>query len=115
VTWEQRIMTGDVKFEPSQDLPDFPYASFAESLGLRGIRVDHPAQLADAWDQALSSDRPVVLEAITDPNVPPLPPHITMEQAKNFAEAMLKGDPEKASVLRQTSKQLMEGFVPHDR
>jgi pyruvate dehydrogenase (quinone) len=115
VTWEQRIMTGDVKYEASQNLPDFPYASFAESLGLRGIRVDGPEQLADAWDRALSSDRPVVLEAITDPNVPTLPAHITLEQAKKFTESMLKGDPDEAAVLRQASKQFLESFISHDR
>ncbi|HSV12880.1 MAG TPA: thiamine pyrophosphate-requiring protein [Tepidisphaeraceae bacterium] len=81
VTWEQRIMTGDIKFNASQDLPDFPYAHFAESIGLKGIRVEHPDQLGDAWDRALNSDRPCVLEAITDPDVPTLPPHITLQQA----------------------------------
>ncbi len=115
VTWEQRIMTGDVKFEPSQDLPDFPYARFAESIGLRGIRVEDPTRVADAWGEALSSDRPVVLEAITDPNIATLPPHITLEQAKKFMESMLKGDPEEAAVIKQASKQLIESFASHDR
>src|SRR6185312_7138083 len=76
VTWEQRVMMGDPKFEASQDLPDFQYAHYAESLGLMGIRVDNPDQVADAWQRALSADRPVLLEAITDGEVPPLPPHI---------------------------------------
>src|SRR5207237_4052720 len=75
VTWEQRIMTGDIKFNASQDLPDFPYAAFAESIGLRGIRVDRPDPVGAAWERALSADRPVVFEAITDPDVPTLPPH----------------------------------------
>ena len=82
VTWEQRAMEGDPRYEASQQLPDFPYARYAELIGLRGIRVDDPDQVADAWEQALTADRPVVLEAITDPEVPPLPPHITLEQAK---------------------------------
>src|SRR5437762_11046380 len=81
VTWEQRAMSGDPKFEGSQALPDFPYARYAELLGLKGIRVDSPDQAASASDEALSADRPVVLEAVTDPEVPPLPPHITIEQA----------------------------------
>src|SRR5581483_4331102 len=80
VTWEQRIMTGDIKFDASQDLPDFPYARYATD---RGLRVDHPWEVARACDEALHSDRPVVLEAITDPDVPTLPPHISLEQAKN--------------------------------
>jgi pyruvate dehydrogenase (quinone) len=113
VTWEQRIMTGDIKFEASQDLPDFPYASFAESIGLRGLRVDDPEKLGDAWDQALSSDRPVVLEAITDPDVPTLPPHITLEQAHNFTKTLLKGDPNEAGIIKQAVKGMVQGLLPH--
>ena len=82
VTWEQRIMEGDVRYLARQELPDLPYASFAESIGLRGIRVNRPEMVADAWDRALASDRPLVLEAVTDPDVPPLRPHITLDQAK---------------------------------
>src|SRR5919108_1239197 len=82
VTWEQRVLAGDAKLEASQVIPDFPYARYAELLGLKGIRVDHPDAVGDAWDEALAADRPVVYEAITDPEVPPLPPHITFEQAK---------------------------------
>src|SRR5579884_3222416 len=79
VTWEQRIMAGDIKFSASQDLPDFPYARFAEEIGLKGIRVDKPDFVGAAWEEALSADRPVILEALTDPNTFILPPHITME------------------------------------
>lgn len=71
VTWEQRVMEGSLKFEASQSLPDFDYARFAESIGLTGIRVDDPEKLGDAWARAFAADRPVVLEARTDPNVPP--------------------------------------------
>ena len=113
VTWEQRIMEGDIKFNASQDLPDFPYAKFAESIGLMGIRVDHPQQLGEAWDEALAADRPVIFEAITDPNVPPLPPHITLKQAKNFATSLLKGDPEEAGIVKQAVKGMVESFLPH--
>lgn len=114
VTWEQRIMTGDIKFEASQDLPDFPYARFAEAAGLRGIRVNDPDQIGDAWDQALASDRPVVLEAMTDPDVPTLPPHITLQQAKNFASTLWKGDAEEAGIVKQAVKQMVQSFVPHE-
>jgi pyruvate dehydrogenase (quinone) len=113
VTWEQRIMVGDVKFEASQNLPDFNYAHYAESLGFRGIRVDHPDQLADAWDAALRSDRPVVFDAVVDGNVPPLPPHITLEQAKNFATALLKGDPNEEGIVKQAIKGMMDSIMPH--
>jgi pyruvate dehydrogenase (quinone) len=108
VTWEQRAMVGDPKFEASQDLPDFPYARLAELIGLMGIRVDQPEQLADAWERALSADRPVVLEAYADPDVPPLPPHITFKQAKAYASAILKGDPDSADILSASVKQILD-------
>ncbi|HEX3730190.1 MAG TPA: thiamine pyrophosphate-requiring protein [Opitutaceae bacterium] len=107
VTWEQRIMMGDIRFTASQELPDFPYASFAESIGLRGIRVERPDQLETAWDQALSSDRPVVLEAISDPDTPTLPPHITLDQAQKFTETLLRHDPNEGGIIKQTLKNLM--------
>jgi pyruvate dehydrogenase (quinone) len=101
VTWEMRAMEGDTEYRASQELPDFPYADYAELIGLRGIRVDTPEAIAGAWDRALASDRPVVLEAITDPDVPPLPPHITLKQARSFGMALLKGDPHEAGILKQ--------------
>jgi pyruvate dehydrogenase (quinone) len=112
VTWEQRAMEGDPKFEGSQDLPDFPYARYAELVGLKGIRVDTPDQVGQAWDQALAADRPVVLEAITDPEVPPLPPHITIEQAKALSSALIKGDPASGEIIKQSFKQKVEEFFP---
>src|SRR5581483_9652941 len=101
VTWEQRIMAGDIKFEASQDIPDFPYARYADSIGLAGIRVEHPDEIAGAWERAFASDRPVVFEAITDPNVPTLPPHITFKEARNFASALLKWDPNEGGIITQ--------------
>jgi len=115
VTWEQRAMAGDPKFDASQNLPDFPYARYAEELGLGGIRVDTPDALGDAWERALSADRPTVLEAIVDPNVPPLPPHITLEQARHFLSSVLGGDAEALGFIKQTAKDAAEGILPHRR
>jgi pyruvate dehydrogenase (quinone) len=112
VTWEQRAMSGDPKFQGSQDLPDFPYASYAELLGLKGIRVDSPDQIAGAWDEALAADRPVVYEAVTDPEVPPLPPHITLEQAKALSSALISGDPATGEIIKQAFKQKAQEFMP---
>jgi pyruvate dehydrogenase (quinone) len=112
VTWEQRAMEGNPKFEGSQELPDFPYARYAELIGLKGIRVETPDQVAPAWDAALSADRPVVYEAVTDPEVPPLPPHITIEQAKALSSAMLAGDPDAGSIVRQSFSQKVQEFLP---
>jgi pyruvate dehydrogenase (quinone) len=105
VTWEQRAMSGDPRFAASQDLPDFPYARYAELIGFKGIRIDSPDAVGPAWDEALAADRPVLLEAVTDPNVPPLPPHISLEQAKALASALTGGDPEARGVVRETVRQ----------
>lgn len=107
VSWELRVMTGDPKFSGSQDVPDFPYAEYARSLGLMGVRVDDPDKIADGWDQVLSADRPAVLEVITDPNVPPLPPHITFKMMKKYAETLLKGDPDEMGIISSTWKSEM--------
>jgi pyruvate dehydrogenase (quinone) len=115
VTWEQRVMQGDPKFEASQTLPNVPYHRFAELIGLRGLYVDHPEEVGAAWDEALASDRPVVLEVKTDPNVPPLPSHITLEQARNFGLSLIKGDPQEKGVIRETMRQVMSGLFPDRR
>jgi pyruvate dehydrogenase (quinone) len=112
VTWEQRVMEGDPKFEASQQIPDVAYHQFAELIGLKGIFVDDPAQLGAAFDEAFASDRPVVLEVKTDPNVPPLPPHITVKQAKAFASTLLQGDPAQGSVIVDTAKQVLSSVLP---
>jgi pyruvate dehydrogenase (quinone) len=112
VTWEQRAMEGNPKFEGSQDLPDFPYARYAELVGLKGIRVETPDQVGPAWDEALNADTPVVYEAITDPEVPPLPPHITIEQAKALSSALLAGDPNAGRIVRQSFSQKLQEFLP---
>ena len=81
-------------------------------IGLRGIRVDSPDAVGHAWDQALASEVPVVLEARTDPEVPPLPPHITLQQARAFASALRKGDPHARGVIRQTIRDKIEELIP---
>ncbi len=112
VTWEQRAMEGNPKYEASQELPDFPYARYADLIGLTGIRVDEPDQIAAAWEEALDSRRPCVLEAVTDPDVPPLPPHITLEQARALTFALVKGDPDFGDIVRQSFKQKIEEALP---
>jgi pyruvate dehydrogenase (quinone) len=101
VTWEMRAMEGAPKFVESQQLPEVSYADFANSLGLLGIVVDEPGQVGPAWDQALAADRPVVLDVRTDPDIPPIPPHATFEQAKDAALALLKGDANRWGVLKE--------------
>jgi pyruvate dehydrogenase (quinone) len=113
VTWEMRAMMGDPKFEASQVIPDFDYAAYAELAGLHGIRVDAPEQVGAAWDDALAADRPVVIDAVTDPNVPPLPPHISFQQAKAMLQSLLKGDPDAGDVVRQSFRGKIEELLHH--
>jgi pyruvate dehydrogenase (quinone) len=112
VTWEQRAMNGDPKFEGSQGLPDVHYARFAELIGLRGIRVESPDDIGLAWEQAFAADRPTVLDIVTDPEVPPLPPHISLEQAKSFASAVLGGDPASRRLITQSLRQKVAEALP---
>jgi pyruvate dehydrogenase (quinone) len=110
VTWEQRATHGDAKFQASQELPDFPYARYAELIGLQGIRIHDAAHVDPAWHAALSASRPVVIEAIVDPDVPPLPPHINFEQAASLLKAILKGDPDASGIIRQSTRELAAGL-----
>ena len=114
VTWEQRVMEGNPKFEATQKLPDVPYHRFAEMIGLAGIFVDDPDKLGAAWDQALISPRPVVLEVKTDPEVPPLPPHITLDQAKKFTSMLAKGDPDEGGAIKGAVKQVLANVFGGD-
>jgi len=113
VTWEMRAMEGAPKFTESQRLPDVDYAAFAASLGLEAIAVDKPGDIGPAWDRALAADRPAVLDVRTDPDVPPIPPHATFEQAKNAAEAMIKGDEDRRGVIVEGVKTKVQEFLPH--
>jgi pyruvate dehydrogenase (quinone) len=105
VTWEQRANAGDRRFDASQLLPSFPYADYAKLLGLGGIRVDRPEAVKLAWEEALSSDRPVVLEMVVDANVPPVPPHVSGKQIKSYVKALMNGDPEAMEVVKATARE----------
>jgi len=113
VTWEQRALQGDPMYPATQQIPDFPYARFAELIGLHGVRVEEPDRIGQGWDEALAADRPAVLEAVVDPEVPPLPPHISLEQAKHFAQAALAGDPHRTRMIRQSLRQMVDALLPN--
>jgi pyruvate dehydrogenase (quinone) len=111
VTWEQRVMSGDPKLEVSQELPDFDYAGYARLLGLHGIRVEHPEQVGAAWEEALAAGRPALIDVVTDPEVPPLPPHITFDQARSLTHALAKGDRAGPRIIREALKGKLAEFV----
>jgi pyruvate dehydrogenase (quinone) len=113
VTWEQRVMAGDPKLEASQDLPAVDYAGFAESLGLAAVRMERPEDVAPGWERAFSAGRPCLVQARVDPSVPPLPPHITFEEARKYMESILKGDPDRGAMVVRSWKDAIESFLPH--
>jgi pyruvate dehydrogenase (quinone) len=115
VTWEMRALGGSPKFVESQALPDVSYSNFATSLGLHAIDVRHPDEIASAWSKALGADRPVVLDVYTDPDVPPIPPHATVEQLEDAGKAMLAGDEGAAGVVRTGLKHKVQEFLPSRR
>src|SRR5919201_2250129 len=112
VTWEQRALQGDPKNPITQDIPEVNYAAYADLIGLKGVRVETPDEIESAWDQAFSADRPVVVDALCDPNVPPLPPHISVKEAKAFITALRKGDPDARAVIEQSFKEKILEFLP---
>ena len=113
VTWEQRVLSGDPKFEGSQNLPKFNYAEYAKNLGLNGIRMEKPEDIKPAWEEALRTDKPIIIDALVDPDVPPLPPHIKFDQAKAYLKALFKGDPDGKGIIKQSFKDTLESFLPH--
>ncbi|MCE0762623.1 thiamine pyrophosphate-requiring protein [Pseudonocardia kujensis] len=115
VTWELRAMGGSPKFEESQSLPDVSYADFARGLGLEAITVRDPDELGPAWERVLAADRPAVLDVYCDPEVPPIPPHVTLDQAKSALEAVLKGDPSAAHLVVEGAKTKLQEFIPGRR
>jgi pyruvate dehydrogenase (quinone) len=111
VTWEQRVMSGDPKYVASQELPDFPYARYAQLVGIEGIEVGKADDVRPALEKAMSLKLPVVIEFHTDPEVPPLPPHITFEQAKNFMSSIIKGDPHRWRMIKQSTKDMWSSLA----
>lgn len=112
VTWEQRVMEGDPKYEASQRLPALPYANYADLLGLQGIRVERAEDVGPAWERALSSSVPTLVEMVTDPDVPPLPPHISAKETKAFLSALLHGDPDSLGIMLASFKEEWETLFP---
>jgi pyruvate dehydrogenase (quinone) len=112
VTWELRAMGGAPKFEESQSLPEVSYADIARAMGLRSITVDDPEAVGPAWDEALAADEPTVLDVRTDPEVPPIPPHVTYEQMKSTAEALAKGDPNGWHLVAEIAKNKAAELLP---
>jgi pyruvate dehydrogenase (quinone) len=106
VSWEQRVLEGDPKFPESQDVPAFSYAEYAKLVGFTGLTIDEPGKIVPMLEQALQSPTPVLIDVLTDPNVPPLPPHVSAKQARNYLAAIAKGDPDALKIVRASIREL---------
>jgi pyruvate dehydrogenase (quinone) len=115
VTWELRAFSGSPTVPMTQAIPDVDYAGFAAGLGLGAVSVDNPDALGSAWDQALTASRPTVLDVRTDPNVPPIPPHATFEQALNAAKSVVHGDPHRWGYIKEGLKTKAQELLPGHR
>jgi pyruvate dehydrogenase (quinone) len=113
VTWEMRAMAGAPKFAESQTLPDVDFAGFAASLGLNAMAIKDADELGNAWRNALSADRPTVLDVYTDPDMPPIPPHATWDQFKAATAAVLSGDEDRVGFVKVGLKTKAQEFLPH--
>ena len=107
VTWELRALGGTPKIEETQNIPDFDYAQFAERLELGGVRISAADKVIPAWEAALAADRPFVIDAVVDPTILAMPPHVTLEQTKNYLAAILKGDREATYAMWRSFKDLV--------
>ncbi|HWC38253.1 MAG TPA: thiamine pyrophosphate-requiring protein [Acidimicrobiales bacterium] len=112
VTWEMRAMGGAPKFVDSQTIPDVSYASFAADIGFVAIEVHEAGEIEDAWTRALTSHRPALLDIYSDPDVPPIPPHATVDEVKAVGKAMLSGDEDTSGVVRTGVKHKIQEFLP---
>ena len=112
VTWEQRVMEGDAKFDASQRIPHMPFAEFARLIGLGAARVERAEQIEDAVREAFAADRPFVIDAMTDPEEPPLPPHITFTQAQDYAKSFLGAPSDGLAGMVNAMREKVDEFVP---
>jgi pyruvate dehydrogenase (quinone)/pyruvate oxidase len=96
IKWEQLVFLGNPEYEC--DLQPIDFAAAARAFGATGFTIEDPAECGSVLDQALATRGPVVIEAVVDPFVPPMPPKVTVEQARHFAEALAKGTPNRKQI-----------------
>ncbi|WP_341770740.1 thiamine pyrophosphate-requiring protein [Actinomycetospora succinea] len=105
VSWETRGMLGAPPDPQSQAVPDVPYAQWAMLLGLDGIELREREHIGAVWDRALAADRPFVVDAKVDKDIPLVPPHVTIQQALNTARSQLAGDSDALSIIANGVKE----------
>src|SRR5678810_1321623 len=103
-------MEGEKKYDASQDVPKFNYAAYAKMLGFEGIRIEKEDDIIPGLEQAMAAQKPVLVDVLSDPDVPPLPPHITFKQMKAFTSALTQGDADLWGMIKQTYKDVVENY-----
>jgi len=98
IKWEQIAQEGYPEY--GVDLQPIDFALFAKACGAAGFSVSDPTQIESVLREALATEGPAVVECVIDPNEPPMPGHITMEQAKKFAEALARGDENRWDIVK---------------
>jgi pyruvate dehydrogenase (quinone) len=91
IKWEQMVFLGNPEY--ACELQPIDFATIARGFGATGFTIEDPATCGDILRQALATPGPVVIEAVVDPNEPPMPPRITVKQAAKFAESLARGTP----------------------
>jgi len=105
VAWEARAMQGEVPFDAAMDVPDLPYGRYAELLGLGGRRLEGPGEVDAALDEAFAARRPTVVDAVVDPAVPMIPPHVSLQQVLGTAKSQLRGDPAARDIVVEGARE----------
>jgi pyruvate dehydrogenase (quinone) len=98
IRWEQMVFLGNPEYEC--DLTPIHFADFARACGGAGFTIDDPNLCGEILDRALRTPGPAIIEAIVDPNEPPLPPHVTAKQAAHFAESLARGTPGRRKIVQ---------------
>jgi pyruvate dehydrogenase (quinone) len=101
VSWETRGTLGAVPDPAQSSLPDVPYADWSRLLGLDGARIEAPDQITDVLDRAFAAQRPFVIDAVVDANIPLIPPHLVGDQLMKIAKAEFSGDPAFFGILTE--------------
>jgi pyruvate dehydrogenase (quinone)/pyruvate oxidase len=96
IKWEQMVFLGNPEY--GVELQPIDFAAFAVACGGTGFTVEDPAECGRVLDQALATPGPVIVQAVVDPFEPPLPAKITLEQAKNFAKSLVRGEPNREKI-----------------
>ena len=113
VSYEQRVLGADPKNPATQTVPYVPAAEMATLFGFQGIKVDRPEDVGPAWDRALAAEGPTLLEFVTDPQIPPLPPHVRAAMLKKTLKALASGDEDAKGVAIKGFKGKWAEFSEH--